>query len=390
LSVLFQKLLEQQVEELLYCGGGKIVVTTVVAGEASRFLTALVPGSEAELFRLAINAQVGKIRHAVEPQRVFSQMFSFAVPLLLVYFWYRAAKHLIQSGPGMNDNKYVPSRGKKPTSTGITFKDVVSKSKVELMEIVDYLNNPAKYKAAGARMPRGALLVGPSGTGKTLLARAVAGEARCQFICASAAEFVEVYVGRGAARIRDLFQQARSSAPAVLFIDELDAIGNRSRMSVNEEYVQTVNQILTELDGFHGHTDGVVVLAATNRREAIDPALLRPGRFDRFVFVELPLAAERLEILQLHASKAAMAMGLAKDTLMRMAEATEGFNGAELANLVNEALFMAMRSGRQQVALADLESALKRAQSMQLGQPARPERGSAFPWMTQPVIASAK
>jgi len=219
------------------------------------------------------------------------------------------------------------------------------------------------------QLPRGALLVGPSGTGKTLLARAVAGEANCTFISTAASEFVEMYVGRGAARVRDLFKQAREAAPAVLFFDELDALGSRSRGggfgSANEEYVQTLNQLLTELDGFNGHSDGLVVLAATNRREAIDPALLRPGRFDRHVYIELPDEAERFEILALYTSKAVATADLEVDALVDAAAASPGFSGAELANVVNESIFLALRAGRTIVLPEDLNLALTRAKATQ-------------------------
>eukprot|EP00403_Amphidinium_massartii_P010207 CAMPEP_0178415940 /NCGR_PEP_ID=MMETSP0689_2-20121128/23808_1 /TAXON_ID=160604 /ORGANISM="Amphidinium massartii, Strain CS-259" /LENGTH=434 /DNA_ID=CAMNT_0020037271 /DNA_START=6 /DNA_END=1307 /DNA_ORIENTATION=+ len=368
LSALVKLLLERQVEELIYLAGGSIIVQTTAVGEAGaqlskRFVTSLVPGSEAELFRLALNAKVSTIRYLVESRSASRQMLSAVVPLILIFVWYRVAKSLLAQ-----NEKFTPTRGKKSRKTEtITFSDVISKSKVELSEIVDYLNNPQMYKQAGAKLPRGVLLVGPSGTGKTLLARAVAGEAHCQFISASAAEFVEVYVGRGAARIRDLFQQARAAAPVVLFFDELDALGSRGRLdgrAASEEYIQTLNQMLTEMDGFDGHSDGIVVLAATNRQEAIDPALLRPGRFDRYVFVDLPASDERLEILELHASKAAMAQGVPREILKRLADATTGFSGAELANVVNEAVFMALRAGRPQVVSADLDLALSRAQCM--------------------------
>eukprot|EP00931_Biecheleriopsis_adriatica_P007588 TRINITY_DN108858_c0_g1_i1.p1 TRINITY_DN108858_c0_g1~~TRINITY_DN108858_c0_g1_i1.p1 ORF type:complete len:460 (-),score=115.28 TRINITY_DN108858_c0_g1_i1:65-1444(-) len=364
LSAVLRLLRENRVQELTYSDGGALMLLlkpekAAVAGaiKARRsFLSQLVPGSEEHLFKAADEALV-RTRY-MAPSKGLSQVFSFLLPLAFLFAWYRVAKSLIS-----RDEKFTPTRSRLPIES-TTFADVVSRSKVELSEIVDYLNNPGRYMKAGARLPRGALLVGPSGTGKTLLARAVAGEANCRFLSASASEFVEVYVGRGAARIRDLFKQARALAPVVLFLDELDALGTRSRGSTSvgggEEYVQTLNQLLTELDGFHGHSDGVVILGATNRQEAIDPALLRPGRFDRFVQVELPDEEERLEILQIHAEKAEVAKELKAGTLQTIAAASTGFSGAELANVVNEAIFLALRSGRKRPLPEDFSLALER------------------------------
>jgi len=370
LSATLRLLREQRVQELLYTDGGvmllrlkpeKAVDSKMALRASARYTTWLVPGSEAAVFHLADKCDVPSFRY-LPAQRGFSQVMSVVLPLIFLYCWYRAAKSLISR----EEKHSMPRTTKRPREL-TTFADVVSKCKVELAEIVDYLNRPQKYKEAGARLPRGALLVGPSGTGKTLLARAVAGEADCRFLSVSASEFVEVYVGRGAARVRDLFRQARELTPVVLFIDELDALGSRSRgndgRGTNEEYVQTLNQLLTELDGFHGQSDGVVVLAATNRHEAIDPSLLRPGRFDRHVFVELPDEDERLEILRIHTSRARMASDPEAGVLQNIAAASQGFSGAELANLVNEAVFLALRARRTHCNFEDFSQALERART---------------------------
>ena len=233
------------------------------------------------------------------------------------------------------------------SETGIKFHDVAGEdeAKEQLQEIVDFLHNPAKYQAIGATMPKGALLVGPPGTGKTLLAKAVAGEAEVPFFSISGSEFVEMFVGMGAAKVRDLFKQANEKAPCIVFIDEIDTIGKKrdgSGMGGNDEREQTLNQLLTEMDGFDG-SKGVVILAATNRPETLDPALLRPGRFDRRIPVELPDLIGREAILKVHAKK----VKLGDDVdFHAMARAAAGASGAELANMINEAALRAVRSGR--------------------------------------------
>jgi cell division protease FtsH len=231
-------------------------------------------------------------------------------------------------------------------------------AKEEIAEIVHYLREPERYARAGARGPRGVLMVGPPGTGKTLVARAVAGEAGVPFFALSASSFVEVYVGVGAARVRNLFAEARAKAPSIVFIDEIDAVGQRRgrTMMANDEREQTLNQLLAEMDGFEG-SSGVVVLAATNRPETLDPALLRPGRFDREVVIPLPNLAERLEILRLHARDKRLAPDL---DLRLAARATPGFSGADLANLLNEAAVVAVRDGRVVISRSDLDQARTR------------------------------
>ena len=244
--------------------------------------------------------------------------------------------------------------------TGKTFKDVAGQeeAKENLQEIVDFLNNPAKYKEIGAKMPKGALLVGPPGTGKTLLAKAVAGEAGVPFFSISGSEFVEMFVGRGAAKVRDLFKQAREKAPCIVFIDEIDTIGKKrdgAGMNGNDEREQTLNQLLAEMDGFDG-SKGVVLLAATNRPDSLDPALTRPGRFDRRIPVELPDLAGREAILKLHAKDIKYSNNIDFNVIAR---ASAGASGAELANIINEGALLAVRDHRKSVVQKDLEEAIE-------------------------------
>ena len=253
-----------------------------------------------------------------------------------------------------NAKVYVPAQG------GKTFKDVAGQdeAKEALKEIVDFLNHPDRYKEIGAQMPKGALLVGPPGTGKTLLAKAVAGEAGVPFFSISGSEFIEMFVGRGAAKVRDLFQQAREKAPCIVFIDEIDTIGKKrdgAGFSGNDEREQTLNQLLAEMDGFDG-SKGVVILAATNRPESLDPALLRPGRFDRRIPVELPDLAGREAILRVHAKNVKCSPSVDFNAIAR---ASAGASGAELANMVNEAALLAVKDGRRSVVQKDLEEAIE-------------------------------
>lgn len=246
-----------------------------------------------------------------------------------------------------------------PSTDGIHFADVAGEdeAKENLAEIVDYLHNPKKYTEVGASMPKGVLLVGPPGTGKTMLAKAVAGEANVPFFSMSGSEFVEMFVGMGASKVRDLFKQAKEKAPCIVFIDEIDAIGKKrdGQIGGNDEREQTLNQLLTEMDGFDGN-NGVIILAATNRPESLDPALTRPGRFDRRVPVELPDLAGREAILKVHAKKIKTADNVDFHTIARMASGT---SGAELANIINEAALRAVRSGRTVVEQADLEESIE-------------------------------
>ena len=262
---------------------------------------------------------------------------------------------MIFGGMGKSNAKvYVQS------TAGIRFADVAGEdeAKENLQEVVNYLHDPSKYESIGAKMPKGILLVGPPGTGKTMLAKAVAGESNVPFFSISGSEFVEMFVGMGASKVRDLFKQAKEKAPCIVFIDEIDAIGQKrsgGQYGGNDEREQTLNQLLTEMDGFEGNT-GVIILAATNRPESLDPALTRPGRFDRRVPVELPDLKGREEILKVHAKKVALAPGIDFTTVARMAS---GASGAELANIVNEAALRAVRAGRKSVTQSDLEESIE-------------------------------
>ena len=285
------------------------------------------------------------------------------VPFLLIgYFINQRMKKAIGGGNGMMFGMNGGSGAKVyvPSSTGIRFSDVAGEEEAKdlLQEIVDYLHDPEKYREIGARLPKGALLVGPPGTGKTLLAKAVAGEANVPFFSIAGSEFVEMFVGRGAAKVRDLFKQANEKAPCIVFIDEIDTIGKKRDGQFsggNDEREQTLNQLLTEMDGFDG-SRGVVVLAATNRPDSLDPALLRPGRFDRRIPVELPDLQGRIDILKVHAKKIRLADGVDFAPIARMAS---GASGAELANIVNEAALRAVRDGRKFATQEDLQESVE-------------------------------
>jgi cell division protease FtsH len=293
-------------------------------------------------------------------------ILSWVVPILLFFgLWTYLAKRFAD-GAGLGGGLMQIGKSKAKvyveTDTGVKFDDVagVDEAKDELREIVEFLKNPEQYGRLGGRMPKGVLLVGPPGTGKTLLAKAVAGEAKVPFFSISGSEFVEMFVGVGAARVRDLFQQAREKAPAIIFIDELDALG-RARGVVpyaggHDEKEQTLNQLLVELDGFDSST-GLVLLGATNRPEILDPALLRAGRFDRQVLVDRPDKKGRVQILQVHMRKAKLAPDVDAE---KVAALTPGFTGADLANLVNEAALLATRRGADAVTMADFNNAIER------------------------------
>lgn len=283
-------------------------------------------------------------------------MLFFALGQLFMYFMGK------RMGGGANAMTFGKSNAKVyvEAQTGKSFADVAGQdeAKEALMELVDFLHNPGKYKEIGANMPKGALLVGPPGTGKTLLAKAVAGEAKVPFFSISGSEFVEMFVGMGAARVRDLFKQAQEKAPCIVFIDEIDAIGKRrdnGQFGGNDEREQTLNQLLSEMDGFDG-SKGVVILAATNRPESLDKALLRPGRFDRRIPVELPDIVGREAILKVHAKDVKMAEHI---DFKALARATAGASGAELANIVNEAALRAVKMQRKEVVQADLEESIE-------------------------------
>ena len=297
---------------------------------------------------------------------VFRDLLSWILPALIFFgLWYFLARRMANQAGGLGGGfmSIGKSRAKiyVEKKTGVTFADVagVDEAKQELQEVVEFLKDPKKYGRLGARVPKGVLLVGPPGTGKTLLARAVAGEAGVSFFSISGSEFVEMFVGVGAARVRDLFEQARQKAPAIIFIDELDALG-RARgaggFGGHDEKEQTLNQLLVELDGFDAST-GLVLLAATNRPEILDPALLRAGRFDRVVLVDRPEKSGRLQILNVHSKKVRLAPDV---DLEKIAALTPGFSGADLANLVNEAALLATRRGADAVALEDFTHAIER------------------------------
>lgn len=298
----------------------------------------------------------------VKPREVspwFSTLVMFVVFFLLWQFVMKKA--MSKMGGIGNAMSFGKSNAKVyvKAQTGKTFKDVAGQDEAKdaLREIVDFLHNPQKYTEIGASMPKGALLVGPPGTGKTLLAQAVAGEAEVPFFSISGSEFVEMFVGMGASKVRDLFKQAKEKAPCIVFIDEIDAIGKKrdGQIGGNDEREQTLNQLLTEMDGFEGN-NGVIILAATNRPESLDPALTRPGRFDRRVPVELPDLAGREAILKVHARKIKASDNVDFHTIARMAAGT---SGAELANIINEAALRAVRSGRSVVEQADLEESIE-------------------------------
>lgn len=298
----------------------------------------------------------------VKPKEVspwFSTLIMFVVFFLLWQFVMKKA--MSKMGGIGNAMAFGKSNAKVyvKAQTGKTFKDVAGQDEAKdaLREIVDFLHNPQKYTEIGASMPKGALLVGPPGTGKTLLAQAVAGEAEVPFFSISGSEFVEMFVGMGASKVRDLFRQAKEKAPCIVFIDEIDAIGKKrdGNMGGNDEREQTLNQLLTEMDGFEGNT-GVIILAATNRPESLDPALTRPGRFDRRVPVELPDLSGREAILKVHAKKIKVSDNVDFNKIARMAS---GASGAELANIVNEAALRAVRDGRAYATQADLEESIE-------------------------------
>ena len=295
---------------------------------------------------------------------LMNMLIGFILPTIIFIFLgqllFKKMTNSMTGGPGgamsfgkSNAKVYVKS------STGIKFSDVAGEDEAKelLTEIVDFLHNPEKYRAIGATMPKGALLVGPPGTGKTLLAKAVAGEANVPFFSISGSEFVEMFVGMGAAKVRDLFKQASEKAPCIVFIDEIDTIGKKrdGQISGNDEREQTLNQLLTEMDGFDG-SKGVVILAATNRPDSLDPALTRPGRFDRRIPVELPDLQGREDILKVHARKIKIADNV---NFHEIAKAASGASGAELANIVNEAALRAVRDGRRFATQADLEESIE-------------------------------
>lgn len=327
------------------------------------YQTGMMP--DTELTQRLLDAGVstrGEIIEGTSPWLYF--LLTWGLPMiLLIGFGQFMSKKMMDKAGGPNSMMFGLGKSNAKiyvkSSEGIKFSDVAGEdeAKESLTEIVQYLHDPAQYKDIGARMPKGILLVGPPGTGKTMLAKAVAGEANVPFFSMSGSEFVEMFVGMGASKVRDLFDQAKQKAPCIVFIDEIDAIGKKrdGQFGGNDEREQTLNQLLTEMDGFEDNT-GVIILAATNRPEALDPALLRPGRFDRRVPVELPDLKGREEILKVHARKVRLEPDVDFNKIARMAS---GASGAELANIVNEAALRAVRDGRKTATQADLEESIE-------------------------------
>jgi cell division protease FtsH len=298
---------------------------------------------------------------ATETGDWLSSLLPWVFPIvLMVLFWKYISKYVGKAGQGVMSFGANKAKLVAEGDTGVTFADVagVDEAKAELVEVVDFLKQPQKYQAIGGKIPKGVLLVGPPGTGKTMLAKAVAGEAKVPFFKISGADFVEMFVGVGAARVRDMFKQAAEKAPCIIFIDELDAIGKSRGITVggNDEREQTLNQLLVEMDGFDART-GVIIIAATNRPEILDPALLRPGRFDRQVLVDRPDLKGRIDILKIHAKEVRLDGSV---DLEQVARGTPGFSGADLANIVNEAALLAVRANRERVLPQDFDNAIER------------------------------
>ena len=326
------------------------------------YKTAMVPDDD--LVSRLLAAGISTTGEEIEQTSVLTSILAWIVPLLVFIFIGQLLSRSMMKKMG-GSNSMMFNMGKSnakvyvKSAEGIKFDDVAGEdeAKENLTEIVNYLHDPGKYQEIGASMPKGILLVGPPGTGKTMLAKAVAGEANVPFFSMSGSEFVEMFVGMGASKVRDLFRQAKEKAPCIVFIDEIDAIGKKrdGQMGGNDEREQTLNQLLTEMDGFEGNT-GVIILAATNRPESLDPALTRPGRFDRRVPVELPDLKGREEFLKVHAKMIKVAEGVDFNKVARMAS---GASGAELANIVNEAALRAVRNGRRFATQADLEESIE-------------------------------
>ena len=386
-ALFFPSMMQRQVTEVGYnefltmVDEGKVTQVAYEDGNEQIVFAATDDSGQEEIYKTGIfpdyklvdrlNSAPNEIEFVREIPTQNSPLLSFLLtwilPIVLIYggsvLFYRYMMKKMGGGMGGLPSMSFGKSGAKlyaETETGVTFADVAGQdeAKEALKEIVDFLHEPAKYAEIGAKLPKGALLVGPPGTGKTLLARAVAGEAHVPFFSISGSEFVEMFVGMGAAKVRDLFKQAGEKAPCIVFIDEIDTIGKKRDSGVyggNDEREQTLNQLLAEMDGFDA-TKGVVILAATNRPESLDPALLRPGRFDRRIPVELPDLAGREAILKVHAKDVRMSDDV---DLKVIARATSGASGAELANIINEAALRAVKMGRQIVAQEDLEESVE-------------------------------
>ncbi|KAH9693732.1 ATP-dependent zinc metalloprotease ftsh 1 -related [Citrus sinensis] len=353
-----------KVERVRFSKDGSALQLTAVDG---RRATVIVPNDPDLIDILAMNGVDISVSEGDSGNGLFSFVGNLLFPFLAfagLFFLFRRA----QGGPGGPGGLGGPmdfgrskSKFQEVPETGVTFADVAGadQAKLELQEVVDFLKNPDKYTALGAKIPKGCLLVGPPGTGKTLLARAVAGEAGVPFFSCAASEFVELFVGVGASRVRDLFEKAKSKAPCIVFIDEIDAVGRQRGAGLgggNDEREQTINQLLTEMDGFSGNS-GVIVLAATNRPDVLDSALLRPGRFDRQVTVDRPDVAGRVKILQVHSRGKALAKDVDFEKISRR---TPGFTGADLQNLMNEAAILAARRDLKEISKDEISDALER------------------------------
>ena len=331
--------------------------------EKTIYKTAMI-STDSQLVQRLLDAGVSTSGEEIEQTSLLMNILSWVAPILIfIALGQFMSRKLMQKMGGGNSMMFNMGKSNAKvyvkSAEGIRFDDVAGEdeAKENLTEIVNYLHDPSKYQEIGASMPKGVLLVGPPGTGKTMLAKAVAGEANVPFFSMSGSEFVEMFVGMGASKVRDLFKQAKEKAPCIVFIDEIDAIGKKrdGQIGGNDEREQTLNQLLTEMDGFEGNT-GVIILAATNRPESLDPALTRPGRFDRRVPVERPDLKGREEILKVHAKKIKVAEDVDFNKVARMAS---GASGAELANIVNEAALRAVRDGRKFATQADLEESIE-------------------------------
>ena len=338
----------------------EVLAQQMEQGGATRYVTAPVVARDDSLISLLKEHDVEYYSPMQEESSyLMSLLLSYVVPMILMVGLLVFLMRRMSGGMGgLGGVGKANAKVYMEKSTGVTFADVAGQdeAKESLVEIIDFLHNPGKYTEIGAKLPKGALLVGPPGTGKTLLARAVAGEAGCQYLSISGSDFVELYVGVGASRVRDLFEQAKKNAPAIVFIDEIDAVGRQRGTGLgggHDEREQTLNQLLVEMDGFTAN-EGVVVLAATNRADVLDPALLRPGRFDRQVYVGLPDIRGRKEILEVHAK----GKPLAEDVdLGQLARGTPGFTGADLENLINEGALLAARKNQKFITMQDLKDA---------------------------------
>ena len=342
-------------------GDNRILFTS--KDEKTIYKTAMI-STDSQLVQRLLDAGVSTSGEEIEQTSLLMNILSWVAPILIfIALGQFMSRKLMQKMGGGNSMMFNMGKSNAKvyvkSAEGIRFDDVAGEdeAKENLTEIVNYLHDPSKYQEIGASMPKGVLLVGPPGTGKTMLAKAVAGEANVPFFSMSGSEFVEMFVGMGASKVRDLFKQAKEKAPCIVFIDEIDAIGKKrdGQIGGNDEREQTLNQLLTEMDGFEGNT-GVIILAATNRPESLDPALTRPGRFDRRVPVELPDLKGREEILKVHAKKIKVAEDVDFNKVARMAS---GASGAELANIVNEAALRAVRDGRKFATQADLEESIE-------------------------------